>query len=62
MLLLAEGGPSTILSEDEVRRLTIAAFKKLGDKERVLIIPPDFTRYHSLAGEYDNDVVIKLGF
>jgi len=27
------------------------ALKKLGERKKVLIIPPDFTRYHSRAGE-----------
>ncbi len=35
---------------DEVRKELLGALEKLGDKKKVLIIPPDFTRFHSFAG------------
>jgi nickel-dependent lactate racemase len=38
------------LSLDKVKEGLISALQKLGDKKKVLIIPPDFTRFHSFAG------------
>jgi nickel-dependent lactate racemase len=35
---------------EKVKEGLISALEKLGDKKRVLIIPPDFTRFHSFAG------------
>ena len=50
-LLLAQGTPETELSAEELRSLLIAALAKLGDRKRVLVVPPDITRFHSHAGE-----------
>jgi len=51
MLLFAKGSASTILSEKEIKEGLYSAFEKLGKKKKVLAIPPDFTRFHSRAGE-----------
>ena len=45
------GGESCDIGESELRTRLRAALEKLGPKERVLVIPPDFTRFHSRAGE-----------
>jgi len=39
------------LSESAIRDGLFAALEKLGPRRRVLAIPPDFTRFHSQAGE-----------
>jgi nickel-dependent lactate racemase len=50
MILFSNGSPDKIFSRDEVRDALFAAFDKLGAKNRILAVPPDFTRYHSQAG------------
>ncbi|MFC2084731.1 lactate racemase domain-containing protein [Bacteroidota bacterium] len=51
MLLFTKGSENSVLSENEVKEGLFSALNKLGEKRKVLIIPPDFTRYHSKAGE-----------
>ncbi len=46
----AAGSPDTELSDEQLRGGLRAAFERLGRRERVLALPPDFTRYHSRAG------------
>lgn len=50
MLLFAKGSEETSLSIDEIKEGLYSAYDKLGVKQKVLAIPPDFTRYHSQAG------------
>ena len=49
-LLFAVGSPKTELSQDEIRAGLVSALDKLGSRERVLAVPPDFTRMHSMSG------------
>jgi nickel-dependent lactate racemase len=51
MLLYAKGSENTALSESEIKEGLHIAFEKLGDRKKVLALPPDFTRFHSRAGE-----------
>lgn len=51
MILYAEGSEHKSFSPAEIREALYSAFDKLGMKKNVLAIPPDFTRYHSMAGE-----------
>jgi len=46
----ASGSPTTELSADDVRAALFACFDQLGDRRRVLALPPDFTRYNSRGG------------
>ena len=39
------------ISSIELKEIIFEVLGKLGDKKKVLIIPPDFTRFHSRAGE-----------
>ena len=39
------------LDLDQVKQGFLEALKKLGDRKKILIVPPDFTRFHSFAGE-----------
>lgn len=39
------------LNSEDLKRGLFEALDKLGAKKKVLAIPPDFTRYHSFAGE-----------
>lgn len=54
MLLYAKGSKDTEINSDEVQKSLFEAFNKLGVKNRVLAIPPDFTRFHSRAGDITN--------
>ncbi|MBW4039499.1 MAG: DUF2088 domain-containing protein [Acidobacteria bacterium] len=50
-LFFAAGSATTELSAGEVRVGLFEALGKLGERKRVLAVPPDFTRFHSKAGE-----------
>jgi len=50
MLYFARGSVTDKLSKDDLRDGLFAALKKLGSRNRVLAVPPDFTRFHSQAG------------
>ena len=49
-LYFAEGSADTRLSDDDLRRGLESALAQLGPREKVLALPPDFTRLHSRAG------------
>ena len=46
----AQGSPTTDLSRDDLRAALFSAFEKLGPRQKVLALPPDFTRVNSMAG------------
>lgn len=50
MILHATGTKDGILKRQALRDSLYEALEKLGPRKKVLIIPPDFTRYHSFAG------------
>ena len=50
MIYFSSGSADTVFSHDELRRVLFEALSRLGEKKRVLAVPPDFTRYHSQAG------------
>jgi len=50
MLYFARGSVGTKFSDAQLRAGLFAALKKLGARQRVLVVPPDFTRFHSQAG------------
>jgi nickel-dependent lactate racemase len=50
LLLFAKGSAEGQLSVDEIREGLYTALEKLGSKKKVIAIPPDFTRFHSMAG------------
>lgn len=49
-LYLAEGSPTHALSEDDLNDCLQRVLQELGPRQRVLAVPPDFTRFHSQAG------------
>ena len=51
MLLFGKGGPEYAFSHEELREAVFTALEKLGPRHKVLVIPPDFTRFFSRAGE-----------
>ncbi|MBN2022967.1 MAG: DUF2088 domain-containing protein [Pirellulales bacterium] len=46
----AEGSPARDLSTDDLRAALDHCFARIGPREKVLAIPPDFTRANSMAG------------
>lgn len=50
MLLYSRGSEIEALNVEDLRNGLSQAFLKLGEKKKVLAIPPDFTRFHSQAG------------
>jgi nickel-dependent lactate racemase len=50
MLYYSRGDKDDHLTQDDLREGLIKAFDKLGKRSKVLILPPDFTRFHSFAG------------
>jgi nickel-dependent lactate racemase len=50
-LYVAKGSPETDLSSAELESLLAEALTALGERKRVLVVPPDMSRYHSRAGE-----------
>lgn len=51
MIYFKYGSESASLSSEDLKNGLSEAFRKLGVRKRVLIVPPDYTRYHSRAGE-----------
>jgi len=50
MLYHAQGAPTTDIRPDELQEIVFSALEKLGPREKVLAVPPDFTRTNSQAG------------
>jgi hypothetical protein len=46
-----QGGPEVELSAESLRDALHQALARLGDRRKVLAVPPDFSRFHSRAGE-----------
>lgn len=51
MLYYSRGSKNDNIGPEELRKILYEVFKRLGPKKRVLAIPPDFTRFHSFAGQ-----------
>jgi nickel-dependent lactate racemase len=50
-LYFAAGSPSTEMTPAQIREALYQAFDALGHRNKVLALPPDYTRLHSRAGE-----------
>jgi nickel-dependent lactate racemase len=50
MLYFERGSITERLSPDDLRQGLFTALKRLGARKKVLVVPPDFTRFHSRAG------------
>ena len=50
MLYFERGTATDTLTEDDLRTGLFSALDQIGARQRVLVVPPDFTRYHSHAG------------
>lgn len=61
MVLLAEGSARHSISGAELTAWVEGTLQKLGPRKRVLVIPPDFTRFHSMAGKITQAVYAYYG-
>jgi nickel-dependent lactate racemase len=66
-LFFGVGSPKTELSAAEIKAGLFEALGKLGERKRVLVVPPDFTRFHSQSGvltemawEYYGDKLVDV--
>ena len=50
-LYYASGSPEKEFSAAEAKAAIFSALEQLGPRQRVLAVPPDFTRAHSMAGQ-----------
>ncbi len=51
MIYYQRGSENEVINSGELKEAVFTTLEKLGKKNRVLAIPPDFTRVHSRAGE-----------
>ncbi len=51
MLYYAKGSEHTTLTSTELKEAIFETLGNFGQKNRILAIPPDYTRYHSFAGD-----------
>ncbi|MDR2234461.1 MAG: lactate racemase domain-containing protein [Tannerella sp.] len=61
MLYFEKGSSGYAFTPDEIRKIVFDTLERLGPKKKVLAIPPDFTRFHSRAGELTNYVYEYYG-
>jgi nickel-dependent lactate racemase len=50
-LYFGQGSPTTSLTPTDIKNALHSVFQQLGDKKKVIALPPDFTRFPSRAGE-----------
>ena len=50
MMYYEQGSQKAALSEKDIREGLYSTFQQIGERKKVLAIPPDFTRFHSGAG------------
>jgi nickel-dependent lactate racemase len=50
-LYFSAGSPTTEFSPEDLKQALTQAFSRLGERRKVLALPPDYTRFHSRAGE-----------
>jgi nickel-dependent lactate racemase len=51
MLYYSSGSSEDIIDHDALTTALHNIFEKFGEKKKILIIPPDYTRFHSRAGD-----------
>jgi len=51
MIYFQTGSETTNLAAGDLKAAVNTALSKLGDRKKVLVVPPDFTRFHSRAGD-----------
>ncbi len=51
MVFFQSGSETTVITPDDLEHGLYLALDKLGPRKRVLVVPPDITRFHSRAGD-----------
>ncbi len=51
MIYYQSGSPNTVINANDLEYGLYSALVKIGPRKKVLIVPPDFTRFHSRAGD-----------
>jgi len=51
MIYYQSGSENQVIGPEELKKGLFKALDKIGPKKKVLVVPPDFTRFHSKAGE-----------
>jgi nickel-dependent lactate racemase len=51
MIYFKSGSENTVIGPKELETGLFTALEKLGVRKKVLVVPPDFTRFHSRAGD-----------
>ncbi len=51
MIYYKSGSESTVIGPNELEAGVFSALEKLGVRKKVLVVPPDFTRFHSRSGD-----------
>jgi nickel-dependent lactate racemase len=50
MMYFSSGSGNSVIGKEELMSAINKALEQIGTRNKILIIPPDFTRYHSMAG------------
>jgi nickel-dependent lactate racemase len=50
MIYYEIGSEQAVLSTEDLRKGLFTALEKIGKRNRILVVPPDYTRFHSHAG------------
>jgi nickel-dependent lactate racemase len=50
MIYYEIGSEQAVLSNEDLRKGLFTALEKIGKRNRILVVPPDYTRFHSHAG------------
>jgi nickel-dependent lactate racemase len=50
MIYYQKGSETTRLSNDDLKKGLYTALDNIGKRKRILVVPPDYTRFHSRAG------------
>ncbi len=51
MIYYQSGSENTVIGKNDLEYGVYAALVKLGPRKKVLVVPPDFTRFHSRSGD-----------
>ena len=51
MIYYKSGSENTVINSNDLEYGLYSALVKIGSRKKILVIPPDFTRFHSRAGE-----------
>jgi nickel-dependent lactate racemase len=51
MIYFQSGSENTVIGKNDLEYGVYAALVKLGPRKKVLVVPPDFTRFHSRSGD-----------